>query len=224
MLSKPIHWRAGNIPVLVLEHPLVFRDLVFELSAQARGEDGDFVLSQDYEPLDHGEYLHVLRDYAVLSLDERKLQSRFQSYLQTVLREDLAAQRDALEREIAKFLEAVTAAVDYPIALPEGEYVTPLMKALKCQPVLDGEKPLERLIQYLELYHSMLRVSCFALISAHSYFSEEELRELYRMAHYEKWNLLMVEQQMRPALPDEEICLLDEALCELRLDGWRKND
>ena len=222
MFSEPIYWRQGRIPVLVLEHPRVFRNVVFELSAQAQGEEGDFALSLDYEPLDCGEHLHVLRDYAELSVDERKLQSRFQSYLQNMVREELAVQSDALQQEIVRFLEAVIMSAEYPITLPDGEYVSPLLKALKCQPVLDGADPLERLMQYIELYSGLLRISCFVLVGAHAYFSPEELRELYRMAGYEKWRFLMVEQQMRPPLPEEDIRLLDETMCELRLDGQKE--
>ena len=222
LLSSPIHWRENEIPVLVIEHPKLFRRMVFSLSAQAEGEEGEFFLSLDYEPLDCGEHLRVLRDYVSLPLEDRKLQNRFQSLLQATVREELAEETDALQREIAGYLERLVSASDYPISLSGGEYVLPLLKALKCQPVLDGEEPLERLVQYLALYNGLMKDQCFALVEAHAYFSREELRELYRMAAYEKWRILLLEQRMSEPLPGEAFCLLDESLCELRLDSGKE--
>lgn len=219
VLSAPIHWRENKIPVLVIEHPKLFRQMVFSLSAQAEGEEGEFCLSLDYEPLDCGEHLHVLRDYFSLSLDDRKLQNRFQSLLQTVVREELTEESDALQQEIFHYLEHMALAVDYPFSFSGGEYILPLLKTLKCQPVLDGREPLERLMQYLTIYNGLMKDQCFVLAEAHTYFSREELLEFYHMANYKKWRVLLVEQRMSNPLPKETFCLLDEELCELRLDS-----
>lgn len=219
LLSCPVHWQEGRVPVLVAERPEVFRQMVFSLSAQARGEEGEFVLSLDYETLDCAEHLHVVRDYVCLPLDDRKLQNRFQSRLQWTVREELAAPTDALQQQIGQYLQMVAGAMEYPVCFAEGEYVLPLLKALKCQPVLDGVHPLERLMQYIELYSGLMKQQCFVLVDAHAYFSADELRELYRMAGYQKWRLLLLEQRLGAPLPSEDICLLDDGLCELRLDS-----
>ena len=219
MLSAPIHWRENRVPVLVVEHPKVYRQFVFSLSRQAEGEDGPFVLSLQYEPLDCGECLRVVRDYAALSLDDRKLQNRFQALVQAVVREELAEKTDHVQHMIAAYLEAVAAAIEYPVTFSDGEYALPLLKALKCQPTLDGEEPLEQLIQYLELCHMLLKNQCFVLVGEHTCFSKEELGELYRMANYKKWRLLLLEPYITMPLPGEEVCLLDKDLCELRLES-----
>ena len=219
MLSSPLHWKEGCVPVLVVEVPEIFRSMVFMLSEQAQGEEGDFVLSLDYETLDCAEHMHVLRDLMCLSLDDRKLQNRFQACLQWTVQEELAVSTHALQQHIAEYLQMVAGAVEYPVCFSEGEYVLPLLKALRCQPVLDGTHPLERLMQYIELYQGLLKNQCFVLVEAHAFFSEKELCELYRMAAYQKWKLLLMEQRLTTPLPQEEICLLDAGLCELRLDS-----
>ena len=157
LLSSPLHWQEGRVPVLVAEKPEIFRQLVFSLSAQAQGEEGDFVLSLDYETLDCADHLHVMRDYVYMVLDDRKLQNRFQSRLQWTVREELASPTDALQQQIGQYLQLVVGAMEYPVSFSEGEYVLPLLKALKCQPVLDGVHPLERLMQYIELYSGLMK-------------------------------------------------------------------
>ena len=219
LLSSPLCLNEDAFPVLVLEDPCVFRKFVFELSEQASGETGDFVLSLDFEPLDCAEHLHVLRDYLFLPVDDRRLLNRFQSRLQWTIRELLVSETDHLQQEIADYLQSVTAAVEWPLCFSDGEYVLPLLKALRCQPILDGESLLERLLQYLELYCGLMKNQCFVLVSAHLYFSGAELSELFRMARYEKWRLLLLEQQLPDRLPEESVCLIDRQFCELRLDS-----
>ena len=115
MLSSPLHWKEGCVPVLVVEVPEIFRSMVFMLSEQAQGEEGDFVLSLDYETLDCAEHMHVLRDLMCLSLDDRKLQNRFQARLQWTVQEELAVSTHALQQHIAEYLQMVAGAVEYPV-------------------------------------------------------------------------------------------------------------
>lgn len=219
LLSRPLRWREGRTPVLVAEPPQTFRQMVFSLAGQARGEDGDFLLSLDYEPLDCAEHLHVLLDYTYLPLDDRRLQNRFQARLQWSVREELAAPSRELQRRITEYLRLVSESLSYPVCFADGEYVLPLLKALKYQPALDGNHPLERLMQYIELYSGLMKDQCFVLVNARSYFTGPELAELYKMAAYQKWRLLLLEQRACEPLPEEDICILDGDLCELRLDS-----
>lgn len=109
-------------------------------------------------------------DYVSLSLDDRKPQNRFQSLLQGAIREELAEQTNHLQQEIHSYLQKVTLHLDYPVCCTQGDYVQPLLKAIRYQPVLDGLEPLGRLAQYIELYSGLMKHQCFVLVGAHSYF------------------------------------------------------
>ena len=78
-----------------------------------------------------------------------------------------------------------------------------------------ANRPQERLMQYLELHHRLLPSPCMVLVGLHLYFSREELEQLYRMAAYQKWNLLALEPYQSPPLPQERICIIDKDLCQL---------
>lgn len=219
LLTKPILWNEGRVPVLVVESPHVFQNMVFDLSQQSEGEEGSFVLSSHNIPLDGSEHLRVIRDYVFLSLDNRKLQNHFHTWLQTAVSESFLRETEELNQSIGQYLEELTTIADYPTAFLHGDYVGALLKSQKFQPVLDGETPLERLMQYIELYAGLMKEQCFVLVSAKSYFDESQLRQLYKMAAYEKWNLLLLENHAYPPFVQEDCCVIDADLCELRLDS-----
>ena len=219
LLTEPLLWRENHVPVLVLEHPKIFRSIVAELSAQAGGEEGDFVLSRDYEPLDCSGRLHVIRDYFSLELDDRKLQNKFQALLQSLMQEEMAAATDRLRCEITRYLEQLSLELEYPVSFSAGACAASLLKAVKLQPVLDGTEPLEKVIQYMEIYNGLMMEQCFVLVDAHGYFTSEELEELFRMSTYRKCRIMFLEHCSPKLLEWEDVCLLDRDLCELRIDG-----
>ena len=74
-------------------------------------------------------------------------------------------------------------------------------------------------MQYLDLFFSLLPDQCFVLVGARMLFADDELLELYRIAEYKKWRLLLLEhRQPQKQLRAEQYYVLDRDLCELRLD------
>lgn len=78
--------------------------------------------------------------------------------------------------------------------------------------------PCEALFEHISLIHSLLKNQCFVLIHAHAFFSDEELSALFRMAHYQKIPLLLMESHAYDALETEQTRLYDADLCELMLE------
>lgn len=219
LLTCPIELGQGWVPVLAVESPQLFRQWVFEWSGQSQGEAGMWVLSHQDEVLDCGQHLLMIDQYVHLSLEDRKLLNRFQALVQSVLWEELEEESMALQQHIQSYLSRLTTQIPVPVGYGEGDAVWPLLKTMKFQPVLDGVSPLERLTQYLELYHRLMPQPCVLLVGLHLYFSPQELEQFYQMALYEQWNLLVVEPYQSPPLSQERWHVIDGDFCELRVDS-----
>ena len=219
LLTCPIELGQGWVPVLAVESPQLFRQWVFEGSGQSQGEAGTWVLSHQDEVLDCGQHLLMIDQYVHLSLEDRKLLNRFQALVQSVLWEELEEESMALQQHIQSYLSRLTTQIPVPVGYGEGDAVWPLLKTMKFQPVLDGVSPLERLTQYLELYHRLMPQPCVLLVGLHLYFSPQELEQFYQMALYEQWNLLVVEPYQSPPLSQERWHVIDGDFCELRVDS-----
>lgn len=219
LLTCPIELGQGWVPVLAVESPQLFRQWVFEWSGQSQGEAGTWVLSHQDEVLDCGQHLLMIDQYVHLSLEDRKLLNRFQALVQSVLWGELEEESMALQQHIQSYLSRLTTQIPVPVGYGEGDAVWPLLKTMKFQPVLDGVSPLERLTQYLELYHRLMPQPCVLLVGLHLYFSPQELEQFYQMALYEQWNLLVVEPYQSPPLSQERWHVIDGDFCELRVDS-----
>ena len=218
LFSKPILFQESCVTVLVAENPVIFRQWIFDLSAQIQGMDGRFVLSQDNQPLACPQHLFLISDYYHLPADDKALQSRFLVNLTHTVQQDLSAEMDSLNQSIATFLQQVSLCSDYPVSYSDCDYSLFLLKWLKYQAALDADNALEQLLQYCELVFGLFPNICVALVSPHSYFSPKELQHLYQTALHKKWVLLLLESHTSDPLPYEAVYLIDNNLCELRLD------
>ena len=220
VFQEPILFREDQVQVLIVENPVLFREMTFDLMGQEESREGEFVLSLDYNPIDCAEHLHIVRDYYHLELTDRKIQSRFMAMVQKTVQEELGLQSMQVMSEINQFLGAIAGAVEIPTEFDDGDKLIPLLKASGFRISLNDLSPVEALEEYLSVYSSFLKDPCFVLIDAKAFFSEEELQRLYQMALYKKWRLLLLESTSRETvLPEENVCLIDKDLCLLRLNG-----
>ena len=121
---------------------------------------------------------------------------------------------------IQEYLGKLATLAEYPVAYEQSENLVALLKAMEFRIDLEGLPACEALYEHLALIHRMAKNQCFVLINAKIFFSQEELRQLYKMTQYQKMNVMLLENHAFSPLEQlEEIVLFDEDLCELSLDS-----
>ena len=220
LFSRPIVFRENRVPVLVVEEPCTFRRLALDLIGQSEGLDGEFVLSRNDCCLDCGDSLRVFQDYAHLENVDRRVQTKALSALLRAAQEVLPEEALRLSRQLQEYLSKLALLSDAPVAYEQSENLPSLLKAMDFRVDLSGLTPCEALLEQLLLAQRFLKEPCIGLIHARTYFSAEEMRQLYASALYHKLHLMLLEARApEPPLPDEELRLYDRDLCELTLDS-----
>ncbi len=72
------------IQVLVVEDTISFRSFVSELIAQVAGEEGRFVLSDNWSPISISQNVHVISDIFHFTINDRKSISLLYKYLSEI--------------------------------------------------------------------------------------------------------------------------------------------
>lgn len=219
LFSSPIVFAENKIQVLTVEHAPMFRELASGFISQMEGENGGFVLSKDDAVLDCGACLHVITDYVHLEALDKRMQSKLLSLLLQDAQEELAEDTLHATRELHAYLGKLAAMADYPVEYDRSENIAALLKAMNFRIDLSGMPAHEALYEHISLCSRVMKNPCFVLVHAKAFFSTDELRGLYDMARYRKWNLLLLESHSYPIrIEGEEHRLFDQDLCELVLD------
>lgn len=218
LFSEPIVFSENRIPVLVIENPVVFRNMTAELVGQGEGEDGQYVLSVNYSPIDASGHINVILDFVHLKEVEKRLQTKAINALLKTARESLAQEIHSLTMEIRKFLSVLAACAEFPAAYEESENIQEILKAMNFHVDLEGLPAHEAVYEQMSLMESVSKNQLYVLVNAKSFFSEQELRQLYQMTTYRKMRLFMLEAQETKRITDfETVTVFDRDLCEIKL-------
>jgi len=220
MLSSPIVFSEDRIQVLTIENTPLFREIVFELTQQMEDEAGRFVLSKNDRPLDCGVCLQVISDYVHLNTVEKRIQNKLIAALLVQAQDEMPEDTLHFTREVQRYLGKLAAIADYPVSYEQSDNLTEMLKAMEFRVDLKDLPAHEALYEYISLCHRVLKDPCFVLVHAKAFFSPDELRQIYDMVRYKKYNLLLLESHQYPVILDgEEHRLIDDDLCELMLDN-----
>lgn len=120
---------------------------------------------------------------------------------------------------IQEYFGKLATLAEYPVAYEQSENLAALLKAMEFRIDLQDLPACEALFEHMALIHRLSKNQCFVLINARCFFSANELLQLYKMAQYQKMNLMLLESHaFEPLKEIEEVILFDEDLCELNLD------
>ncbi len=76
----------------------------------------------------------------------------------------------------------------------------------------------EKLIEYMKLSHQILGIRLFVFVNLRDYLSEDEMKQVYESAFYDKIQLLLIEGHSQVPLPGEDILIIDKDLCKIHLN------
>lgn len=216
-LSTPIPFAENTHPILVVENVSLYRSMIEDLLRQSLGEEGEFVLSKDFVPLDCQKHLHVLLDFFHLSASDKKLQTKFTAEMKTIVGQ-FPLESAQLKEAIYAYLSLI--AQECPHSVEYAPDIDPMaiLKASGFQLHLETQSLLDRILSYLTICGDFFSVPCFVLVGAGSFLEKEELAQLKEMAKYKKWNLLRIEHHQTASEPDEYHRIVDSDLCEICLD------
>ena len=183
----------GSSSLLVIENPIRLRGTVMDLIKQSNGEEGEFILSDDNKQLDIHSRLIVVTD--PLNADpsnKRVTASVAQQIKEIIVSPDHLLEANDLISHMERFAETIED--DYRLNVSHQEYDSAnLYKVLNIQLQVEYENELERLLEFMNVFHDVCGVDCFVFISIFSLFSEEEIGVLVSEATANKHNLLFIE-------------------------------
>lgn len=205
----------GNVSVLVVENPILFRLFAFELRSQMKGNDGPFILSHDLiEDVSIKDNLDcIFSPFDLLDVPKRvtsRIQTEFASFLTDA---ENSSRTGEILSSIESYAMDMFEAFSYDV---EGDELSAsaLAKFLSPSLRLDFDSPAEMVLEHMNMMHNILGIGDFVFFNFMSFFSTEELDCLCDACQLEKHNILFIENTKR-VLPSSctNFVIIDEDGC-----------
>lgn len=208
-----IKFNDGSITHLFIESPMTYRNYVSELLLQINGEEGDFILS-DTEELSIPKKLAILTDPINLQFDEKKINSKINKDLLSIASNSQALERTSfslislLEQYASEIAEDYGYNIDY-----ETPDISSILKLLSFHITTEYESLADKILEWMNITHDILKIDNFILLNLQTYFTEKEIDQLCIEASSSKHNLLLIDQFN--TYKKHNVITIDSDNCEL---------
>lgn len=217
-IEKHLEFEENKVNVLVVENSRMLFRLINELQIQIEGEDGAFVLSENGELLNISKEIELITDVFSLNLNERtslnRLLNSLAGYAQSA---EMINKSRELQIVLNEYMSELTQNEDLPVSFADEVNMQNLLKALGVEFESDYDNLCEKLLVYMRIMNRYFQKKVFVLVNLKTFVGEDELKDFYQNAFYEKLNLLLFENTERKSMDNaEEVTVIDEDMCEVR--------
>lgn len=211
----PIEFKENILNTLVIENPALIRRYIEMMINQMQGITGDFVLSEQDNILDISKKLDVISDYFHLELNNRKILTKFYSYLaQSAINEDFYVSTSEIKTQLTRYVQSLLDEVDEELTFESEIDVVGILKLLDVKFQQNDISLCEKVIAYLNLMRNYIGIQCFVFINIRSFFDEYEIGTFYEYICYNKFNVLFIENHCPETVKDnEKILIIDKDMC-----------
>lgn len=210
-----LRFDGGYVNELVVENRKLFYDMVNNISMQADGAHGKFVLSISDKPVEFSKYADVTTQFAPFQMNRKNLLTKLYAALeQNAMTVENSTETGELLSEIERYIYRI--ADDLPFELTcQKLAIGSIIKAISPE-IEDNEKtPLEKVFAYMELVRELDRDRLFIMIHMRAYFSDEDIEHFIESACLHDFKVLLLESTCYPNLNGTKRYIIDEDLCEL---------
>ena len=215
LLSSALSWAEGECHFLTIEHRRTFREVIASLLAEAAGDRGSFLLSQDHLPMEFSKYVEVITD--PFSLDatlQKKLVTAIEKETIDLANHEYAGEFLSLFTTLQGILETLKFRHSHDVTYDQNFEAGALLKLFHFRPDSEDLSLVEKWIQYMELSAQYQGKKLFVWIGIAPLLSKEEWDAFLRTIQYRKWNLLFLDPISPPCAVDHHT-IIDEDFCEL---------
>ena len=188
----------NQILVLSIENHLVYSNILETLWKQYKGENGDFILSDESKELKLSQKMDCIYNIFSINTNDRKIITK-------------------LYQELISYFDKAISTVPYNLKYNFDTDLSSLMKSLSVEIDDDSDSLLEKMMQYINLMNQICGVNIFVIPNLKAYFSTEEIIQLYEFTIYNKIYLIVIEAIQTPHIEGEKCWIIDEDLCIIEL-------
>ena len=216
-LGLELEFLENQVLNLTIESPERFSEVVYNLSKQVEGEEGEFILSNAEKELLLEKKAVVIANPLGVTCDEKRIVSQIYKNLSEKISSDYSEEYAVVNQQILQFVEKIINYSEYNLTLDVDFQATGLVKY--CNVHMDScyDNFAEKFIDYLRAVKMICNVDIVFVLNLKQYFSIEELKEIYKHCFYTKLSLMNLEGIKTDPIGGDRYVILDKDLCILDL-------
>lgn len=199
---------------LVIENQHLFCNMITDIQSQLDGNDGEFVLSENYQPLDMRKNTDLISQLVPFTVNQKDLITKLYSLLkkEAVNAEYYQTTYDILS-QISKYIYKLTEEQEMELTMTVPEDVAGILKAFD---VRFDDKDLtlsEKLLEYMITASELKGTKVFFTVNLRSYLTDNQSEQLFQSLVLRKITLICIESSVHEKFDCEKVVVIDKDMC-----------
>ncbi len=208
--------REDAVVEFIIENPIAYRKILWDIQEQMDGAEGRFVLSDGDKILSIRKELEFIDNPLNLVEAEKKILNSFYTKLkEQMVDENHYEETYKLTAEIQKVVQQLTLDFSFGVSFNPELDLGMIIKATGIQFDSIGEDIVSQIIQHMDIVNVLLEKEVFIFHNLKCFLTDEELELLYKDILYKKYKLLLIENTARTSHNVEKRYIIDEDNCEI---------
>lgn len=206
--------KENKILTLVIENQHVFYSIISDIQTQLDGNSGEFVLSENYTPLDMRKNTELISQLIPFTVNQKDLVTKLYGYIKKkAVNENMYQPTQELIAKISDYLYQLTEDEENELIVTVPEDISGILKAFDLR-LDDNDMSLsEKLLEYMISSNEFKAKKLFIVINLRSYLTDNQAEQLFKSVLLKKLQLICIESAEHKRLGNEEVIIIDNDMC-----------
>lgn len=208
-----IELQENKVDELIIENESAMAEIIGNIYNQSIGCEGDFILTENNKEIKFDKNVEVIINPFAVDLNDKKIINKLVGELSGI-GNDYTSEKMELNSEIVQIIQKIIDEAQYENISFDMEFDwINLLKLYNVRFETQYEKLLEKIIEYIRILSELCSVKLVCLVNFKSFFTTEEIKQLYEMTFYYKIQLLVIESCEKDQIDNEGIYIIDNDRC-----------
>lgn len=191
-LENQIDFKDDKIVFWDIEDTQIYYEFVRELKNQIDGEDGDFVLSNNFKSLKLDSNAEIIVGPFDMAFDSKKIANLISKRIvKTAVEDEYFIKFQTIEKSIMEYLRNLIIDADLPVEVGPIE-IENLIKASSIK-TSESNSFYDNLVNYVSLLLNLSKPKLLILVDIKRYIKQDFLAEFLNFLQYEDVNVLFID-------------------------------
>lgn len=215
---RKIEIKENTIYTLVFENKKYYRESIIELINQHKGDEGNFIFSNDNKEFQLEKYGYLITDIFNIDVNNKKVLSKVYSSLVKQIIDD-TIEYNELTSHIRAYFERLIFNSLFEIEQGDELDSTALLKLGDFKIHINEGDIIDKFIKFLKVLIELCGIKIIFVVGLHNVFTCEELKAIYKEVCINKINIINIEYQQFENISNDDykeiVYIFDKENCEI---------
>lgn len=203
-----------TVLTLVIENQRVFHNLISDIYGQIRGENGEFVISENYRILETRKKAELITQFVPFEMNRKELINRLYSELKlNSVNEKNYQLTQQLLADLSKYIFNIAEDIDNELIYDMPSDISGILKSFNIRFSDENMTLSEKILEYMTAVNKYTGDKIFFLVNLKSYLTDNEAELLFKSIVLKKLSAVCIENCDRKRIPYEKTVIIDKDMC-----------